>query len=309
MNRKHRYVKHSTDQSGPSGWPRIAPPKPKNDAGRDLPAAITPGVILGAVVIAAVWVGPMAWYPLVAIAVAGGMWEVLTRLREAGYQQPRTLLIILGQIMVWSSAAYKTAGVVGAFAFTVLFLMFWRLFDHGRHQTPTNYLRDTAVGVFVLAWIPLFGSFAAMVSLIDEGSVSGSAFIVAFMCCVVASDVGGYAAGVMFGAHPMAPAVSPKKSWEGFAGSMIFGIIAGVAVVTLLIKGPWWMGILLGAALVMCATMGDLVESQFKRELGIKDMSQILPGHGGIMDRLDGMLPAACATYILLSASALMNPF
>lgn len=288
--------------------PKLKAPKPKNKAGRDLGAAVTTGVVLGALVIAAVYVGPRAWYPLVALAIGLAMWEVLTRLREAGYQQPRTLLILLGQIMIWASAFYSTAGLVAGFAITVLFIMFWRMFHRGRQETPEHYLRDTAVGIFVLAWIPLFGSFAAMISLIDEGGVPGSHFIIAFMLCVVASDVGGYAAGVMFGSHPMAPAVSPNKSWEGFAGSIAFGLITGVLVVVLLIDGPWWMGLILGAALVVCATMGDLVESQFKRELGIKDMSNLLPGHGGLMDRLDGMLPAACATYILLNAAALMNP-
>ncbi|GAA0202528.1 phosphatidate cytidylyltransferase [Corynebacterium riegelii] len=299
----------------------IHAPKPKNKAGRNLGAAITTGVILGAVVIAAVLVGPMAWYPLVAVAVAFAMWEVLTRLREAGYQQPRTLLIILGQIMLWSSAFYASGGLVAAFAISVLFLMFWRLFFHtsgpstdatgrlSRSANPENYLRDTSVGIFVLTWIPLFGSFAAMISLIDEGGIPGSRFIIAFMLCVVASDVGGYAAGVMFGTHPMAPAVSPNKSWEGFAGSMVFGMITGLLVVHFLIHGPWWLGLVMGAALVVCATMGDLVESQFKRELGIKDMSNLLPGHGGLMDRLDGMLPAACATYALLNAAVLLNPF
>lgn len=307
-----RRVEHAARAAGAEEQRRpsvhLRAPKPKNNPGRDLGAAITTGVILGAIVIAAVLVGPKAWYPLVAAAVALAMWEVLTRLREAGYQQPRTLLILLGQIMIWSSALYGTAGLVAAFAITVLFLMFWRLFHDGRDAKPVHYLRDTAVGIFVLTWIPLFGSFAALISLIDEGGIPGSHFIVAFMLCVVASDVGGYAAGVMFGSHPMAPAVSPNKSWEGFAGSMVFGVVTGILAVHFLINGPWWMGIVLGAALVVCATMGDLVESQFKRELGIKDMSNLLPGHGGLMDRLDGMLPAACATYVLLNAAALMNP-
>ena len=128
------------------------------------------------------------------------------------------------------------------------------------------------------------------------------------MLCVVANDVGGYAAGVMFGSHPMAPAVSPNKSWEGFAGSMTAGIITGVLVVHFLIHGPWWMGIVLGIALVICGTMGDLVESQFKRELGIKDMSALLPGHGGLMDRLDGMLPSAMVTWVAMSFLATLTP-
>ncbi|CAM3148680.1 Phosphatidate cytidylyltransferase [Corynebacterium gottingense] len=293
-----------------SRWPslRLKAPTPKNNAGRDLTAAITTAVVLGSLVIGALLVGPLAWYPLVAVAVALAMWEVLTRLREAGYQQPRTLLVILGQIMLWASATYETAGLVTGFAFTVLFLMFYRLFPNGRHTKPENYLRDTGVGIFVLVWIPLFGSFAAMISLIDEGALPASRFIAAFMLCVVANDVGGYAAGVMFGSHPMAPAISPNKSWEGFAGSVVFGVFTGIAVVHFLIQGPWWMGVVWGVALVLCATMGDLVESQFKRELGIKDMSNLLPGHGGLMDRLDGMLPAASATYMLLNAAAIMNP-
>ena len=294
------------ERATPSRWP-VHAPKPKNNPGRDLPTAITTGVVLGAIVIAAVWVGPKAWYPLVAVAVKGAMWEVMTRLREAGYQQPRTLLIIMAQLMLWSSVPYGTTGLVAGFAFTVLVVMFWGMFHQGRNKRPENYLRDTAVSLFVLAWIPLFGTFAAMISLISQGGVDGSAYIVAFMLCVVASDVGGFAAGVMFGSHPMAPAISPNKSWEGFAGSIVAGSITGILVVTLLIHGPWWMGVVLGIALVICATMGDLVESQFKRELGIKDMSNLLPGHGGIMDRLDGMLPAAAATYILLTTITLMS--
>ena len=302
----HEHGHEHEHRATPSRWPSHAP-KPKNKAGRDLPAAITTGVVLGALVIAAVMVGPVAWYPLVAVAVALAMWEVMTRLREGGYQQPRTLMIILGQAMLWLSVPYGTTGLVAGFAFTVLVVMFWGMFHQGRHNRPENYLRDTAVAIFVLAWIPLFGTFAAMISVISEGGDDGSRFIVAFMLCVVANDVGGYAAGVMFGSHPMAPAVSPNKSWEGFGGSLTAGVTTGILVVALLIDGPWWMGVVLGIALVLCATMGDLVESQFKRELGIKDMSNLLPGHGGIMDRLDGMLPAAAVTYILLTSTALMN--
>jgi len=279
-------------------------PRPKNKAGRNLPAATATGLGLAVLVLLAAWIGPVAWYPLVAVAVALAMWEVLTRLREAGYRQPRTLLIILGQAMLWASALFSVVGLVSGFAFSVLFLMFYRLFHNGRHRKPENYLRDTAVGVFVLAWIPLFGSFAALISLIDNPVQPGGVFILTFMLGVVASDIGGYCAGVMFGSHPMAPAVSPNKSWEGFAGSIVFGVVTGALIVTLLLDQPWWLGALLGVALVICATMGDLVESQFKRELGIKDMSRLLPGHGGLMDRLDGVLPAAASTWLVLTLVA-----
>lgn len=276
-------------------------PKPKNSAGRDLPAAIGVGIGLGALVIFAVWAGALAWYLVVGAAVAVAMWEVLTRLREHSYHLPRTLMMVLGQAMVWVSWPWGAGGLVGVYVTSVLLLMFGRLFHNGRHRPPINYMRDMSVGIFVLTWIPLFASFAAMLSHATTPFASGAASIIVFMLCVVASDTGGYIAGVMFGSHPMAPAVSPKKSWEGFAGSIIFGIVTGALSVKFLLHHDAWVGGLMGLGLVFCATLGDLVESQFKRELGIKDMSNILPGHGGLMDRLDGMLPAAMVTWVAVS--------
>jgi phosphatidate cytidylyltransferase len=272
-------------------------PKPKNSAGRNLPVAIGVGVGLGALVIFAVWAGQLAWYIVVAVAVGVAMWEVLTRLREHSYHLPRTLMIVGGQAMLWSSWPFETNGLIAVYVVAVLALMFGRLFHNGRHRPPINYLRDISVGVFVLTWIPMFGSFAAMLSTTSQGGAS----IIVFMLCVVASDTGGYIAGVMFGSHPIAPAVSPKKSWEGFVGSIIFGIVTGALSIHFLLEREAWVGAVMGLGLVVCASLGDLVESQFKRELGVKDMSNILPGHGGLMDRLDGMLPAAMVTWVAIS--------
>ncbi|WP_296130983.1 phosphatidate cytidylyltransferase [uncultured Corynebacterium sp.] len=283
-------------------------PRPKNGAGRNLPAAIAVGVALGALVVFAVWAGPLVWYLVVAAAVGVAMWEVLTRLRENSYQMPRTLLIILGQAMLWISWPLNAAGLVSVYVVAVLALMFGRLFHNGRHRPPINYLRDMSMGIFVLTWIPLFGTFAAMLSRVETPFASGAASIVVFMLCVVASDTGGYIAGVMFGSHPMAPSVSPKKSWEGFAGSIIFGIATGTLSFAFLLHHKPWLGALMGLGLVFCATLGDLVESQFKRELGIKDMSALLPGHGGLMDRLDGMLPSAMVTWVAMSFLATLTP-
>ena len=272
-------------------------PKPKNSAGRNLPVAIGVGIWLGALVIFAMWAGQLAWYIVVAAAVAVAMWEVLTRLREHSYHLPRTLMILGGQAMVWSSWPLETKGLMAVYVISVLALMFGRLFHNGRHRPPINYLRDMSVGVFVLTWIPMFGSFAAMLSATSQGAAT----ILVFMLCVVASDTGGYITGVMFGSHPMAPAVSPKKSWEGFAGSIVFGMVTGALSIHFLLEREAWVGAIMGLGLVVCASLGDLVESQFKRELGIKDMSNILPGHGGLMDRLDGMLPAAMVTWVAIS--------
>jgi phosphatidate cytidylyltransferase len=123
---------------------------------------------------------------------------------------------------------------------------------------------------------------------------------VTFFVVVVASDVGGYVAGVLFGKHPMAPTISPKKSWEGFTGSALACIGAGIAAVVFLLDGEWWAGAIVGAVAVLTATVGDLGESMIKRDLGIKDMSNLLPGHGGLMDRLDSLLATAPVVWLLL---------
>ncbi len=280
-------------------------PKPKNSAGRDLKVAIPVGLGLFAVVLLAIFVIPFGWYPLVAIAIFFAQWEVISRLSEKGYIVQRWWLLFGGQLMLWLSWPFGPKGLVSGFVAAVLLVMYSRLFHHGKNSAPKNYLRDTAVGIFVLTWIPLFGSFAAMMSLLRGHEVAGSMFIITFMMCVIASDTGGYIAGVMFGCHPMAPAVSPKKSWEGFAGSILSGALVGALSMHYLLHSDWWWGVLLGILLVICATLGDLVESQFKRELGIKDMSQMIPGHGGVMDRLDGMLPAAMVTWLVLSVISL----
>jgi phosphatidate cytidylyltransferase len=124
---------------------------------------------------------------------------------------------------------------------------------------------------------------------------------VVFIVLTVLSDVGGYVAGVLFGKHPMAPTVSPKKSWEGFAGSALFCAVGGAVLLPTLLDGEIWEGVVCGLAVMLAATLGDLGESMIKRDLGIKDMGSLLPGHGGIMDRLDSLLPAAPVTFLLLS--------
>jgi phosphatidate cytidylyltransferase len=162
---------------------------------------------------------------------------------------------------------------------------------------PEGYLRDVSASLFATVYVPFFGAFAAMLVVAPDGVGR----VLTWMLCVVASDVGGYAAGVAFGRHPMAPSISPKKSWEGFAGSMIAGMVAGALCVAKLLGGVWWLGVPLGALLVGTATAGDLIESLVKRDLGIKDMGSLLPGHGGLMDRLDSMLPAALVSWLVLS--------
>jgi phosphatidate cytidylyltransferase len=128
--------------------------------------------------------------------------------------------------------------------------------------------------------------------------------VLAFIATVVCSDVGGFAAGVLFGKHPMAPSISPKKSWEGLAGSVTACVLIGILLATLTFHAPWWGGALYGVAIALTATLGDLGESLIKRDLGIKDMGHLLPGHGGLMDRMDSLLPSAVVAYLVLSLIA-----
>ena len=253
---------------------------------------------LGGLVIVILLFAPTAWLAVVAAAIAIATWEVTKRLREADVSVPRVPLLLGGQAIIWLGWPYGTTGVLGAFAGTVVVTMLWRLFDRGLAAQPHNYLRDTAVAVFTAAWLPLLASFATLMVLEDQGA----ARVFCLMLVCVASDIGGYAAGVLFGKHTMAPAISPKKSWEGFGGSLVACVAVGILTVTFLLDGPWWVGAVLGVVLVFTATAGDLIESQVKRELGIKDMGTLLPGHGGIMDRLDSILPSAFVTWLILTA-------
>ncbi|MDF2827138.1 MAG: phosphatidate cytidylyltransferase [Mycobacterium sp.] len=275
-------------------------PKKSSRAGRDLPAAIGVGAFLGFGVIAILLFAPRVWVAVVAVAMVVATLEVTRRLTEGGYSIPLLPLLVGGQAMIWLTWPYGAAGALGAFGGTVVTCLIWRLLSGGLKAPPVNYLRDVAVTVFLATWIPLFGAFGVLLVYPDDGA--GRVFCL--MLGVVFSDIGGYTAGVLFGKHPMAPAISPKKSWEGLGGSLVFGIAVSVLAVEFLLEKPWWVGIPLGIMLVITGTLGDLIESQVKRDLGIKDMGTLLPGHGGLMDRLDSVLPSAVATWIVLTLLA-----
>ncbi len=276
----------------------------KSRAGRNLPAAIAVGAVLAFTIVAILIWDRYLWVLLVALAMPIATHEVVRRLREAGYMIPFIPLLVGGQLMIWLTWPYHAAGALAGFGVTAVVCMFWRLAlgassaPEGSTDSPSgNYLRDVAASVFLAAWVPLFASFSVLLVYPPNGS--GRVFCL--MIGVVASDVGGYAVGVLFGKHPMVPSISPNKSWEGLAGSLVFGITAVTLTATLLAHKPAWIGLLLGLTIVATATLGDLVESQIKRDLGIKDMGRILPGHGGLMDRLDGTLPSAVVTWTVLT--------
>ncbi|WP_283608980.1 phosphatidate cytidylyltransferase [Mycolicibacterium poriferae] len=280
--------------------PKNQPQTKKSRAGRDLPAAIAVGVVLGAMAIGILLFAPIWWLALVAVAIAIATHEVIRRMREHGYALPVVPLLVGGQAMIWLTWPYGAAGLLGAYGGTVIVCMVWRLLGQGLGQPPVNYLRDIAAAVLLATWVPMFAAFSALLIFADDGGVRVFTVIVT----VVFADIGGYVAGVLFGRHLMVPAISPKKSWEGLGGSLLFGIGAAVVTVTFLLDKPAWVGVPLGLMLVITGVLGDLVESQVKRDLGIKDMGTLLPGHGGLMDRIDAMLPSAVAGWAVLTLLA-----
>ena len=280
--------------------PKNQPQTKKSRAGRDLPAAIAVGVVLGAMAIGILLFAPIWWLALVAVAIAIATHEVIRRMREHGYALPVVPLLVGGQAMIWLTWPYGAAGLLGAYGGTVIVCMVWRLLGQGLGQPPVNYLGDIAAAVLLATWVPMFAAFSALLIFADDGGVRVFTVIVT----VVFADIGGYVAGVLFGRHLMVPAISPKKSWEGLGGSLLFGIGAAVVTVTFLLDKPAWVGVPLGLMLVITGVLGDLVESQVKRDLGIKDMGTLLPGHGGLMDRIDAMLPSAVAGWAVLTLLA-----
>lgn len=280
--------------SDPGAAPEVDEPAPKvSRAGRNLPAAIGVAVFLGAAVLASLLIDRHIFIGVVAVAMAVGTIELAHALRDAaGIRVQLVPVLVGGQAMIWLSWPLGTEGVLVPVVATVLLCFLWRL-PHGAQ----GYVRDVGASALTATYIPLCGAFAAMLVLPEDGVGR----VLAFLLGVIASDTGGYIAGVLKGKHPMAPSISPKKSWEGFAGSMLAGVGVGMLTLTLLLDGELWQGAIFGAAIVLTATLGDLAESLIKRDIGIKDMGDLLPGHGGLMDRLDSLLPSVVVSWVLLS--------
>jgi phosphatidate cytidylyltransferase len=266
--------------------------KPPGRAGRNLGAAIGVGLGLGGAILASLLIWRPAFLAVLGVAVLVAVVELTRALDKGGFRAPLVPLLVGTVAMEALAWTRGETGLVVGFLVTALAVLLWRLADG-----PGGYLRDAAAGVLVALYVPLLAGFAVLLLVPADGAVR----VVLFIATVVCSDVGGYVAGVLFGRHPMAPSISPKKSWEGMAGSVVACAVFATAMITQALDGPWWAGVVFGTALAVTATVGDLAESLIKRDLGIKDMGDLLPGHGGIMDRLDSLLPSAAVSYLLLA--------
>ena len=273
--------------------------KPTSRAGRDLPAAIGVGLALfAAIAVGLIWAN---WFfiLLVAAALSLGVVEVHRALLHKEMRAEvwpivvGTAVSVLGGYFtsVHDLRMTPTTFVVICLSATLIAALTARLF-----KGADGFIRDAAASALIIAYIPLLGVFIPLLM----GASDGTLRILAVILCVAASDTGAYATGVLFGRHKMAPSISPSKTWEGFVGGVLVAIGLGIVAAVYILGASWWVGIPLGLFVSLAATFGDLFESLLKRDAGIKDMSNFLPGHGGIMDRLDSMLVAVPVGWLIL---------
>ncbi|MGX9886268.1 phosphatidate cytidylyltransferase [Streptomyces sp. NPDC002276] len=279
----------------PEPMPDVPPPAPapqKKSAGRDLGAAIGVGVGLAVVIVASLFVVKAAFVGVIAVAVVVGLWELTSRLQERkGIKAPLVPLAVGGAAMVVAGYVRGAEGAWVAMALTALAVLVWRM-----TEPPEGYLKDVTAGVFAAFYVPFLATFVALMLTADDGAWR----VLTFLLLTVVSDTGAYAIGWRFGTHKLAPRISPGKTREGLFGAVSFAMVAGALCMQFLIDdGSWWQGLVLGLAVAASATLGDLGESMIKRDLGIKDMGTLLPGHGGIMDRLDSLLPTAPVVWLM----------
>ncbi|WP_343072088.1 phosphatidate cytidylyltransferase [Ruania alkalisoli] len=274
----------------------LSEPEPEGQrtsrAGRNLPVAIGVGIGLGAVLVLSLFLRKEVFLGLAVVACGMALWELDRALRIRDVRLP-LLPLFVGTVGMLVTA--YTAGIEAllvAFLLTSGGVFVWRVLDGG----GVVALREATTGIFAAAYIPFLAGFLTIMLSAEDGPWR----VLLVIALVVSNDVGGYTAGVLFGRHPMAPTVSPKKSWEGAAGSLVLAVAVGVTMSVLALDLAWWAGMILAIGAVAGATMGDLAESLLKRDLGVKDMGTLLPGHGGVLDRVDSILLASPVVFAIL---------
>ncbi|MFG3338937.1 phosphatidate cytidylyltransferase [Glycomyces sp. NPDC048151] len=266
-------------------------------AGRNLPVAIGAGLGMAAVVLASLLIWPTAFLGVAVIAVAVACWETGTAMRKGGRNVPVIPLAAAGALIVVLAWFGGATGLLLGTAVGVAALFVWRL-----SEGATGYRTDTAAAALLLVQVPFLAGFIMLLANADNDSArwidGAAAQVIIALFTVVCSDTGGYTAGVLFGRHQMTPRISPKKSWEGLGGSVVAAAIGGSVTLLVFFDVPLLMGVAFGVCVALAATLGDLSVSLLKRDLGIKDMSNLIPGHGGVMDRLDSILMVAPVAYV-----------
>lgn len=274
-------------------------------AGRNLFFAIGTGVLLGGVFVGSLLLNPAIFAGLVAVIVAVALLELASAFRGSGRRVPRFGAMIGGVIVIAGAYWQGAQGMLLGLVLASLLLTAWRLIEGlvPRWEVPPKtLLRDIFSGLFSLVYVAFLAGFTVL--LVREPN--GEWWVFTLVLVVVSVDVGAYAAGITLGKHKMTPRISPNKTWEGFAGAAVAACVTATLMTTLVLGQPWWLGVIMGVLLLLSATGGDLTESLIKRNLGVKDMSSWIPGHGGFLDRLDSILPSAAVVFgIALTAGVI----
>jgi phosphatidate cytidylyltransferase len=229
---------------------------------------------------------------VVIIALLIAVREFVDALARRGVRVARTPVYAAAAILPALAYTGGLESMATGFGVIILLAMVWRI-----RRGTSGYVADVTASGFIIAYLPFMAGFLMITLAADNGP----ARVMVFILLTVSNDIGGYAAGVLFGKHPIAAEISPKKSWEGFAGSLILQCAVGALSFVYLLDALWWQGVIAGAVLAVTATAGDFAESAIKRDLGVKDMGSLLPGHGGMMDRLDSLVPNAFASWALFT--------
>ncbi|QBI18955.1 phosphatidate cytidylyltransferase [Egibacter rhizosphaerae] len=301
--------------SGPDPTPESQPgAEPgKRRTGRNLPVAIVSGLALAGLFVGSVWWSPWALLVLVAVIVVIALAELDGAFVDAGLRPATWVAAAAGLVMLFGALALGPLGQVVGLVLLVLGAALAPLFeagnggtDHadggrapGRTPTPGPSRRSvSSIGATVLMglWVPFLGSFIGLLA----GREHGFWVVLAVIALTVSYDIGAYGFGVGFGRHRLAPRISPGKTWEGAAGGLAVVLLLAGFVTARLPGFDLPTALLLGAGIVPAATVGDLLESLVKRDLGVKDLGRVLPGHGGIMDRVDAILFALPVAHLLL---------
>jgi phosphatidate cytidylyltransferase len=260
--------------------------------GRNLPVAAAVGLVMGGLALLTLFTVKATFLLYVGALVSVALLELSRALGTRGIRLPLAPIAAGGAAMFTLAYWSGSQATLAAMALTVVLLLAWRLYGGA-----SGYLRDLTAGLFTLTYLPLMAVFVSLMLARPDGARRALMFLVLTVC----SDVGGYFAGILIGRHQLAPAISPKKTWEGLGGSIAACLAGGAILLPWLLHGRVWQGLILGAAAAGVATLGDLVESMIKRDLQLKDMGSVLPGHGGILDRLDSLLVMAPAVWLLLT--------
>jgi phosphatidate cytidylyltransferase len=272
-------------------------------SGRSLSKSVAVGLFLAGIFLASILVYKELFILLAIAATAIGAWELSTALRTKGWYVPRVPAVV-GSVIIMPATFYGgpelqwlvSLGIVAALILWRTIHLLWER-RKANFQTFLETVRDFGAAAFLVIYLPLSLSFTMLMLARPE---DGQYWVLAFVTTVALIDSAGYLFGRVFGKHKLAPGVSPKKTWEGLLASILIGATSAILFTVLLLDGPWWVGVILAAGIILAAVFGDLAESLIKRDLGLKDMSKLLPGHGGMMDRLDSLLPSALMTYLVM---------